>query len=100
MSRFSFQPVGADSVRIRPVGGNSPQFRGGLAILEVRPDSPAHRSGVQRGDILVGLDKFEMLSNDNVHYVLNQNEASGLQPLKFYVLRNNQLQDGKFQIGE
>jgi serine protease Do len=100
------RPVGADSVRIRPVGGsdsvrsNSPQFRGGLVILEVRSDSPAQRSGVQRGDILVGLDRFEMLSNDNVHYVLNQNAASGLQPLKFYVLRNNQLQDGKFQIGE
>lgn len=100
------RPVGADSVRIRPVGGSdsgrssSPQFRGGLVVLEVRSNSPAQRSGVQRGDILVGLDKFEMLSNDNIHYVLNQNEASGLQPLKFYVLRNNQLQDGKFQIGE
>src|SRR5579884_4381705 len=94
------RPVGSDAVRIRPVAGTSPQFRGGLVIVEVRPDSPAQRSGVQPGDILVGLDKFEMLSNDNVQYVLNQNEASGPQPLKFYVLRNNQLQDGKFPIGE
>ena len=94
------RPVGSDAVRIRPVGGTSPQFRGGLVIVEVRPDSPAQRSGVQPGDILVGLDRFEMLSNDNVQYVLNQNEASGPQPLKFYVLRNNQLQDGQFPIGE
>jgi serine protease Do len=100
------RPVGSDAVRIAPGVGteglrpSSPQFRGGLVILEVRPDSPARRSGVQRGDILVGLDKFEMLSIDNVQYVLNQNEVSSGQPLKFYVLRNNQLQDGKFQIGE
>lgn len=99
-------PVGPDAVRIRPVVGadtvrtSSPQFRGGLMIAEVRPDSPADRAGVQRGDILVGLHKFEMLSNENVQYVLNQSEAIGFQPLKFYVLRNNQLQDGKFHFGD
>jgi serine protease Do len=92
-------------LRLRPVGAevvkrSMPQFRGGLMITEVRPDSPAERSGVQRGDILVGLHKFEMLSNDNVQYVLNQPEAAGSQPLKFYVLRNNQLQDGKFHLGD
>ena len=92
-------------LRLRPVGAelvkrSMPQFRGGLMITDVRPDSPAERSGVQRGDILVGLHKFEMLSNENVQYVLNQSETVGFQPLKFYVLRNNQLQDGKFRIGD
>ena len=92
-------------VRLRPVGAelvkrSMPQFRGGLLITEVRPDSPAERSGVQRGDILVGLHRFEMLSNENVQYVLNQPDSAGFQPLKFYVLRNNQLQDGKFRIGD
>ena len=100
------RPVGSDAVRIFPAVGtdsprsNSPQFRGGLIITEVRPGSAAQRSGVQRGDILVGLDKFEMLSNDNVQYVLSQSDTANSQALKFYVLRNNQLQDGKFQIGE
>ncbi len=92
-------------LRMHPVGGEvvkrtMPQFRGGLLVVEVRPDSPAERSGVQRGDILVGLHKFEMLSNENVNYVLNHSDTAGSQSLKFYVLRNNQLQDGKFQIGD
>jgi serine protease Do len=92
-------------LRLRPVGAElvrrtMPQFRGGLMVTEVRPDSPAERSGLQRGDILVGLHKFEMLSNENVQYVLNQSETAGFQPLKFYVLRNNQLQDGKFRLGD
>lgn len=96
------RPVGADAVKraMPPVDRSTPQFRGGLIVTEVRADSPAERCGVQRGDILVGLHKFEMLSNENVQYVLNQTEVSGSQPLKFYVLRNNQLQDGKFQIGD
>ncbi|MHB1424231.1 MAG: S1C family serine protease [Gemmataceae bacterium] len=100
------QPVGADAVRIRPVAGsdalreNSRRFRGGLMVAEVRADSPADRAGVQRGDILVGLHEFEMLSNDNVHYVLNQPEIAGAQPLKFFVLRDSRLQHGKLQIDE
>jgi serine protease Do len=92
-------------LRLRPVGAEvvqriMPHFHGGLMITEVRMDSPAERAGVQRGDILVGLHKFEMLSNENVQYVLNQPDLAGLQPLKFYVLRNNQLKDGKFRIGD
>jgi serine protease Do len=92
-------------LRLRPVGGEAvkravSQLRGGMIVTEVRSDSPADHSGVQRGDILVGLRGFEMLSNDNVQYVLNQMNAAASQPLTFHVLRNNQLQDGKFQLGE
>jgi serine protease Do len=89
------RPVGADTVK-----RNYPQFRGGLIVTDIRPDSPAERSGVQRGDVLVGLYKFEMLSSDHVQYVLEHVDASTLSALKFYVLRGNQLQDGKFQVGE
>jgi serine protease Do len=89
------RPVGADTVK-----RNYPQFRGGLIVTDLRPDSPAERSGVQRGDVLVGLYKFEMLSSDHVQYVLEHVDASTLSALKFYVLRGNQLQDGKFQVGE
>jgi serine protease Do len=91
-------------LRLRPVGADvvkraMPQFRGGMVVTEVRAESPAERSGVQRGDILVGLQRFEMLSNENVLYVLNHTESGG-NGVKFYVLRNNQLQDGSFQIGD
>jgi serine protease Do len=89
------RPVNADAVR-----RSYPQFRGGLLVTEVRADSPAERSGVQRGDILVGLHKWEMLSNDSVQYVLTQPDVPAWQPLKFYVLRNDQVKDGKFQLGE
>ncbi len=92
-------------LRLRPVGADAvnrsyPQFRGGLAVTDVRPDSPAERAGVQRGDILVGLHKFEMLSGEHIHYVLAHPDLATFQPLKFYVLRSGQLQAGKIQLGE
>jgi serine protease Do len=89
------QAVGADSVN-----RSYPQFRGGLSVTEVRPDSPAERAGMQRGDILVGLHKFEMLSADHVHFVLNQPDAARASALKFYYLRGSQLKSGQFQVGD
>lgn len=89
------RPVGADVVK-----GIAGQFRGGLIVTEVRPDSPAQRADLHKGDILVGLHKFEILSDVNVHYVLSNPELTSSQPLKFYVLRDKQLQDGKLQLGE
>jgi len=88
-------PVGADAV-----DRAYPQFRGGLTVTGVRADGPADHAGVQRGDILVGLHKFEMLSGDQVQFVLNHPDAATFQPLKFYLLRGNQLQGGKFQLGK
>lgn len=92
-------------VRLRPVAADAvnrsyPQFRGGLAVTEVRPDSPSDRAGIQRGDILVGLHKFEMLSGDHVQFVLHHPDLPTFQPLKFYIIRSGQLQTGKIQIGE
>jgi serine protease Do len=92
-------------VRLRPVGAEAvnrsyPQFRGGLSVAEVRSDSPADRAGVQRGDILVGLHKFEMLTSEHVQFVLNHPDRATFNPLKFYVLRSGQLQGGKLQLSD
>jgi hypothetical protein len=48
-----------------------------------------------RGDILIGLHKFEMLSTDHVHYVLSQPEIIGSSPLPFYSVRAGQQRSGK-----
>jgi serine protease Do len=88
-------PVGADAVN-----RSHPQFRGGLTVTEVRRGSPADRAGVQEGDVLVGLHKYEMLNREHVHFVLNQPDLATFQPLKFFVLRSGQLQGGKFQLSE
>jgi serine protease Do len=74
-----------------------PQLRGGLVIGEVVADSPAARAGLRNGDILVGLHQWEMLTLDNVVYVLNHPDRQSFSPLKFYILRGGQVHRGWVQ---
>ncbi len=74
-----------------------PQLRGGLVIAEVQPEGPASRAGLRPGDILVGLHQWEMLTLDNVVYVLNHPDRHTFSPLKFYILRAGQVHRGWVQ---
>jgi serine protease Do len=65
------------------------RYRGGLSVVEVRPDSAAAKQGIRRGDVLVGMHIWETLSLDNVEYVLNRPDFADFQPVKFYILRGN-----------
>lgn len=80
--------VGAD---VRVV---SAQLRGGLRVTEVEPDSAAGRAGFTPGDILVGLHHWEILSVDNVVYVLNRNRDEGSETLRFLLIRSGQIHKG------
>lgn len=74
------------------------RYRGGLKIVNVRPDSPAAHQGLRRGDILVGLYKWETASEDNVAYILKSAEFQTQQPVKFYILRNGETLFGHMQL--
>ena len=72
----------------------NPQLHGGLLILDIRPESVAARAGFQKGDILVGLHQWEMISLDNIAFVLNHPELPALQPIKFFIVRSGQVHRG------
>ncbi len=74
------------------------RYRGGLKIDEVRDDSPAQRHGIRRGDLLVGVHKWETISEDNVSYILNSAEFKATQPFKFYILRNGETLYGNMRL--
>jgi serine protease Do len=80
-------PVGAEEVQKAPL-------RGGLAIVEVRPDSPADRAGVLPGDVLVGLHKWEITTLDDVGWVLDHRDIKPFRPLRFYILRDGKVYKG------
>lgn len=75
----------------------NPQLRGGVLIQDVQAEGMASRAGIQRGDILVGLDQYETLNTDNVTWVLSQVDAGALGVLKFFVVRGNQIRRGTLQ---
>ncbi|MBX7167714.1 MAG: trypsin-like peptidase domain-containing protein [Pirellulales bacterium] len=65
-------------------------YRGGMSVVAVRPNSPAAKQGIHRGDVLVGIHVYETISDDNVLYVLHSDDLAKIQPLKFYILRDGQ----------
>jgi serine protease Do len=86
------QGVSADSV-----SRTHPQLHGGMLVADVRPDSAAGKAGIQRGDVLVGLHQWEMLTTENVLFVVNHPDLATFQPLRFYVLRSGQVHRGFLQ---
>jgi serine protease Do len=83
------QAVGAEAVT-----RTHPQLHGGMLVLDVLTGSSADRGGLQRGDILLGLHQWEMLSADNLRYVLEHPDLATFTPLRFFILRQGQVHRG------
>ena len=81
---MDLMPVAAEKIR-----NLNKQYRGGLRVARVRPDGPAATQGIQSGDILVGMHKWETVSLDNLDYILNQREVQEGDPIKFYIVRGS-----------
>ncbi len=80
-------------VRLAPMSQqqlSSARYRGGLKVVAVKEDSAAARQGIRRGDVLVGVHKWETVSLENVAYILNSDEFHRTQPCKFFILRNGE----------
>ncbi|MGD9722328.1 MAG: trypsin-like peptidase domain-containing protein [Pirellulales bacterium] len=81
-------------LRLEPVAASrfeqfKTHYRGGLLVTDVRPNSPASRQGIRSGDVLVGMHIWETVSLENVEYVLKRIDVTTLDPLKFYILRDD-----------
>jgi serine protease Do len=83
------QPVNADLV-VRV----SPQLHGGMMVVDVEGNGLAEKSGIQRGDILVGLHQWETLTVDNVAYVLTHPDLASFNPMSFFIIRSGQVRRG------
>jgi serine protease Do len=88
------------SVSPETVSQSQPQLHGGLYIADVRAESAAAKAGLNRGDILVGLHQWEMLTSENVQFVLNHPDLASFSPLRFYILRGGQVHRGWLQPAE
>ncbi|QDU55150.1 trypsin-like peptidase domain-containing protein [Aeoliella mucimassa] len=66
------------------------QYRGGLKIVDVRPNSPAEREGLESGDILVGMHRWQTASMNDIDYILKKSNIDQLREVRFYIVRNNE----------
>lgn len=91
--RFSELP----SSQVRQV---TDRYKGGLKVIDVRDDSPAAASGIQAGDILVGLHEWATVKSRDLLYVLNYQSREDVSSLKFYILRDGKTLYGHLDIDE
>jgi serine protease Do len=66
-------------------------YSGGLRVLAVQNDGIGQASGIGRGDVLVGLHKWEITSFEDLAYVINNAEYRKIGSAKFYVIRSGDL---------
>jgi serine protease Do len=74
------------------------RYRGGLRVLNVRPDGPAAAQGIRKGDVLVGMHIWETISLDNIAYVLDRDDFKDLQPVRFYIRRGSETLYGHMSV--
>ena len=90
-------------IRVEPVSPRvirqiNAGYSGGLRIMAVRPGSLAAQEGLRRGDILVGLHKWETASMENIDFILNSEAFLKTQPSKFFILRGTRTLYGWFDV--
>ena len=93
-------------VTLNPVGREltlkvNPLLRGGLRVIDVRAESPAARSGILKGDILVGLCIWVTLTPENVVYAIEHRHSSTpAPPQRVYVIRDDKLFNNYLRFSE
>ncbi len=76
----------------------STRYRGGMRVDGVRPNSPAAQEGIQPGDILVGMHKWETASTQDVQYIISRPNLTETGKLKFFILRGQKTLWGDLNI--
>jgi len=64
------------------------RYNGGLRIIFVQSSSAAARHGLRTGDVLVGLDGYEILTPQNLEFILDENRLKKTRKLSFQIIRN------------
>jgi len=72
------------------------RYRGGMKVVAVRPDGPAARQGIRKGDILVGLHIWETVNDDDLIFILASDVVRENKLMKFYILRDDETLYGHF----
>jgi serine protease Do len=82
------------------MGKRNPEYRSGLRVIQVRPNSPAAQGGVAVGDVIVAMHDYRIESMDNLAYILNHPELSKKEKLVFYILRDQVPFKGEMRLAQ
>src|SRR5262245_50639756 len=74
------------------------RYRGGMRVEAVRTGSPAAEQGIETGDILVGMHRWETASDQDVQYIISRPNLAEMGKIKFYVLRGQDTLYGHLNV--
>ncbi|MGQ9576062.1 MAG: trypsin-like peptidase domain-containing protein [Thermoguttaceae bacterium] len=74
------------------------EYRGGLLVTAVRPQSAAALQGIRRGDVLIGLHDRETATLEHLSWILNRLDFDNLSTVRFHIFRGSELYEGQFPI--
>lgn len=82
----------------RQVTREGKQYRGGMKVVRIDPKGVAYKEHIRTGDVIVGLSKWETVSDSNINYVIREARRQTLGSLKFYILRQGETLFGDLQV--
>ncbi|MEM6777219.1 MAG: trypsin-like peptidase domain-containing protein [Planctomycetota bacterium] len=74
------------------------EYRGGLAVTNVRSGSAADQEGIRTGDILLGIHSWETASTDDLAGILDHPRIRRGGEAKFFIVRRNQTLFGHMRL--
>ena len=85
-------------VRLRQVTLIQCKFDRGMLVTSVRKGSAAWRAGWRVGDVLVGMDRYKMIDQEAVLYVL-RDAARNAAEVNFLLARGDDIDRGQIRLG-
>ncbi len=76
------------------------QYRGGLAVTELRKGSPAETYGLKVGDVLIGLHGWSTASIAELHGIIHKAAQQDQLQGKFVIIRSDQPMYGYLRLAE
>jgi serine protease Do len=77
---------------------NGTKYQGGLRVVAVREGSPAAKEGIVPGDILVGMQRWQTATLQDVDYVISRSMTSRNGDMRFYIMRGSETLFGDIHV--
>lgn len=77
-----------------------PNYKRGLKVTRVRPNSPAESEGIVPGDIIVAMRGYKTESLENLAYVLQRTDVAQQKSFMFYILRDKEPFWGQMRVAQ
>ena len=76
----------------------STKHNGGMRVVKVRSNGPAASQSIRAGDVLIGIHEWETTSENDVEFILNQDEIRSRNQVKYFILRGQSTLWGNIRV--